>query len=722
MPPSSWSTDTTMSFDSSHSGVADISGRWLLLARLVWWAVTLLVVVVFAAALPAAFAHVQALCRTCNGPQLTSQQANQLQALGLSLPFYAAYFLALNCVFFVTYFVVACVLFWRMADNRMAFISSLFLVTFGGATFPGTLDALPSLNPTWGTLVAIARFLGIVFLSLFIYLFPDGRFVPSWIRFVALVGLLVQVPDTFFPGSLLSFSHLPRLLVFALFLAYLACPVVVQVYRYRSVSNAVQRQQTKWVVFGLTVAIAGFLGLLLLTATVGPAQKNNALAQLIVVSAYYLFFLLIPLSIGFAILRYQLWDIDIVIKRSLVYGTLTLCVTGLYILLIGSLGTLFRTTGNLLISLIAAGVVAVVFQPLRDLLQRGVNRLLYGLRDEPYVVLARLSQRLKVTLDPDAVLSTIVETVREALKLSYAAIEVKEGGNVALAASAGTPPAKEALRLPLVYQSEPVGTLLIAPRGRDEALTSADLHLLQDLADQIGIAVHTVRLTSDLRALTRDLQRSREYLVTAREEERRRLRRDLHDGLGSVLASLNWRAGAIRSLLSRDPAAADTLVVEQQQTIQAAIGDIRRLFYDLRPPALDELGLVGAIRERAMQQTTSAERDNAPGLRIDVVAPSHLPALPAAVEVAAYRIMQEALANVTHHAHAHRCSICLECSEESLQIEVTDDGIGLQAGYHAGVGLLSMRERAEELGGTCEISQALRGGTRVRACLPLSKE
>jgi signal transduction histidine kinase len=276
--------------------------------------------------------------------------------------------------------------------------------------------------------------------------------------------------------------------------------------------------------------------------------------------------------------------------------------------------------------------------------------------------------------------------------------------------------------LPLIYQTELVGELVLASRTPGETFSPADHALLADLARQAGVAAHAVRLTTDLQRLTSELQRSRTQLVTAREEERRRLRRDLHDGLGSVLASLNWRAGAIRSLLSRDPVAADTLIVEQQQTIQAAIADIRRLVYDLRPPALDELGLVGAIRERAAQQTMPAERDGAPGLRIDVVAPDHLSALPAAVEVAAYRIVQEALANVTHHAHAHRCSICLECSQETLQIEVTDDGTGLPAGYHAGVGLLSMRERAEELGGTCEISQAPGGGMRVRACFALSKE
>ncbi len=245
--------------------------------------------------------------------------------------------------------------------------------------------------------------------------------------------------------------------------------------------------------------------------------------------------------------------------------------------------------------------------------------------------------------------------------------------------------------------------------------------MLTDLARQAGIAVHAVRLTTDLQLLTKELQHSRTALVTAREEERRRLRRDLHDGLGSVLASLNWRAGALRMLLLRDPVAADALVVEQQNTIQAAIGDIRRLVYDLRPPALDELGLLGAIRERAAKQRAPTERESILGLRIEVVAPDQLPDLPAAVEVAAYRIVQEALANVVRHAQAHRCGICLSCENDLLHVEVSDDGVGLPESYHTGVGLLSMHERAAELGGTCEIAQIPEGGTCVRACLPLPK-
>jgi signal transduction histidine kinase len=314
-------------------------------------------------------------------------------------------------------------------------------------------------------------------------------------------------------------------------------------------------------------------------------------------------------------------------------------------------------------------------------------------------------------------LPTIVQTVREALKLSYAAIEVKEETTFVLAASSGTPPMKEPLRLPLVYQSNQVGTLIIAPRGRDDALTPADLRLLDDLTQQIGNAVHTVRLTSELQALTQDLQRSREHLVTTREEERRRLRRDLHDGLGPMLSAIMLNVGLVRTIYRRDPETTDAVLKQLEEEIELVIGDIRRVVYNLRPPALDELGLVGAIREY-VARFRNEEQVNKVTLKVTVEAPESLPPLPAAVEVAVYRIVQEAVNNVIRHAHAHSCSVYLHVQDDLL-IEVSDDGIGIDEAERLGVGLTSMRERAEELGGTLTIRKIAPSGTQVTACLPL---
>jgi signal transduction histidine kinase len=235
------------------------------------------------------------------------------------------------------------------------------------------------------------------------------------------------------------------------------------------------------------------------------------------------------------------------------------------------------------------------------------------------------------------------------------------------------------------------------------------MRLLEGLARQAGVAAYAVRLTTDL-------QRSRERLVAAREEERRRLRRDLHDGLGAQLAGLNVQAGSLRRLIGSNPEAAEELVVELREELHAAIAEIRRLVYGLRPPALDELGLVSALRQLAERYGSEGER-----LSVLVEAPEDLPHLPAAVEVAVYRIAQEALTNVVRHAQAKSCIVRLAVNEE-VALDIVDDGIGIPGKRTAGVGLSSMYERAAELGGRCVIESSPKGGTQVLVRLPLPKE
>ena len=217
---------------------------------------------------------------------------------------------------------------------------------------------------------------------------------------------------------------------------------------------------------------------------------------------------------------------------------------------------------------------------------------------------------------------------------------------------------------------------------------------------------------------------SRERLVTAREEERRRLRRDLHDGLGPRLGAQMLTVGAARLLVRHDPDAADAALADLEADLEDALADIRRLVYNLRPPALDDLGLVAALREGAVGYCRpTAGVDGGGGLRVTVEAPGRLPALPAAVEVAAYRIALEALTNVARHAGARHCAIRLALDEAggALCLEIVDDGVGLRPARHVGVGLVSMRERAAELGGVCAIAALPTGGTRVAARLPLAE-
>jgi signal transduction histidine kinase len=337
---------------------------------------------------------------------------------------------------------------------------------------------------------------------------------------------------------------------------------------------------------------------------------------------------------------------------------------------------------------------------------------MYGDRDDPYSALSRLGQRLQAALAPKAVLPGVVEAVAQALRLPYAALELELGGAFELAATYGRPSGGEPLRLPLVHRGETIGRLVLAPRAPGERFGRADLRLLEDLARQVAVAADAVRLTAEL-------QRSRERLVTAREEERRRIRRDLHDGLGPTLAAVALKLEAARNLFGSDPVAGEELLDELRRETQAAIADIRRLVYELRPPALDELGLVAALREQAAQLgSRPGEQVTANGLLVSVEAPHELPPLPAAVEVAAYRIAVEALTNVVRHADARACKVRLTL-DGGLEVEVSDDGKGITAHSRKGVGLNSMRERAAELGGSCTVDSGPGRGTLVRARLPL---
>ena len=420
-----------------------------------------------------------------------------------SLDFYARYEVALYIGFTVGFAAIGALIFWRKSDDRMALFASLTLIMFPAGFNSSQLATLPS---AWSFPVHFLAFLGNISIFLFFYLFPSGRFVPRCLLFL----IVFWAVDDFFP----TLPFISSFLLTVLLLVFVCSALVAQIYRYRRVSNEAQQQQTKWVVFGISIGLGVFL-VLELFLTLIPSLAQGLFINLILGTASYLALFFIPLSIGIAILRSRLFDIDLLINRTLVYGILTVIVVGLYVLVVGYLGALFGTSGNLFISLVATGLVAVLFQPLRAFLQRRVNRLLYGQRDEPYAVITRLSQRLEATLAPDEVLSTIVETVAQALKLPYVAILLKQGETFVLVARAGEL-VGDPVVLPLAYQAETIGQMHLTTRTPGEPLTSADRRLLKELARQAGLAAHAVRLTSDL-------QRSYENLEQRVEERTREL-------------------------------------------------------------------------------------------------------------------------------------------------------------------------------------------------------
>jgi signal transduction histidine kinase len=420
-------------------------------------------------------------------------------------------------------------------------------------------------------------------------------------------------------------------------------------------------------------------------AILATGDSNNALA----VEA--LGMVTLAVTAWIAVRRYGLFDTRQVLNRALVYAALSACVLGLYLAVAAVIGSVTSTAVGRPVAVLVAVLAAL---PLRDGLQRTTNRLLYGYRDDPYTALVRLGHRLEDTAASDDVLPGVARTVREALRLPYVAIRIGE-----TCIEAGRPTGDSA-QFPLIFAGETIGLLLAGRRDSDQPFTTAEGRLLSGIARQVAAAARAVSLTQDLR-------RSRERLITATEEERRRIRRDLHDGLGPGLAGVVLGLQRARRQIGSDPTAAvsqlDALTAQTQQ----AIAEVRRLVYNLRPPALDELGLLGALREQA--RTLGA---------ITVDGPSPPPVLPAAVEVAAYRIALEAMTNVSRHANAHEASVQVSI-DGALRIEITDDGTGLPDAYRAGVGITSMRERATELGGCCTIEPANPRGTVVHATIPL---
>ncbi len=544
-------------------------------------------------------------------------------------------------------------------------------------------------------------------------LFPDGRLPsPRW-RPVAIAGgawlSLATIGYALYPSDPVDFPGAERVLAVrqAIVLALLMplAPVAIgvslaSVVLRRRRATGEEREQLRWLLYALGVAVVGWaVGFTL--GALGRGDWGLGTAVLMLLPVF-----LIPVAVTVAIVNHRLYDIDVLINRTLVYGGLTAAVLAAYavVVLVASSATSAELEWRWSVLVVAA--VAIAAYPLREWMQRLVNRFMYGDRDDPARAMSRLNRRVADSLAPAGLLPAVTETVGEALRLPYVAVRL--AGAVGDPAAAYGSPRGEPRGFDLVHQGEQVGTLLVGRRSEGEQLSPADIRVLEDVARQVAGVAHTVRLAADL-------QRSREQLVLAREEERRRLRRDLHDGVGSALAGLALQAGSARQSLADDPAEARRRVSGLEHGIRDAVADIRRIVDDLRPPALDDLGLAGALRERADalvpgRATVTASLD---GVR-----------LPAAVEVAAYRIGTEALANCARHSGARHVDlgVSVEHGPDVLCVEVSDDGAGiLDGGRSSGMGLGSMRERAEELGGSCRVTTGPAGGTCVRAVLPLQR-
>jgi signal transduction histidine kinase len=560
-------------------------------------------------------------------------------------------------------------------------------------------------------------------LPLLLLLYPDGRLPDGRWRIAALLSLastallptlLLVVPSGIaearaeepVPAVFRSLDldptslPLPEAVVlplmqvaFPVALLGVVVPVASVVARYRR-SGGEERRRMRWLLWAAVVDVLVMAGTLVV-----PGDESSLALSLAVA--------LTGAAVAVGILRPRAVDIDRLLGGTLVYGGLAVGVVLLDLAVLAGAGALLGDRlGERDATLLTLLVVALVYVPLRAPLWRLVRRWVLGEREDPYRVVSGLAERLERSDGADEQLIAIAAAVAEAFRSPYVGVEVDSAVGARLVADHGRRPA--AVRaLPISYRGEEVGRLLLPRDGVRAQLMNRDERLLADVVRQAAAAARASSLAAQL-------QESREQLVTAREEERRRLRRDLHDGLGPSLGAVVLRIDTARNLVGNDPDEADRLLRSARTDVAAALADVRRLVHDLRPPALDDLGLVGAVRQQA-------ERLLAPRVTAEVTAGprTRTEDLPAAVEVAAYRIASEALANVAKHASARTCRVDLvRDADGALVVTVSDDGRGIAPGAPAGVGLVSLRERAAELGGRCTVECPATGGTVVRALLP----
>ncbi len=554
-------------------------------------------------------------------------------------------------------------------------------------------------------------------LPLLILLFPDGR-LPSgrvWrglsVTSLVLTGLLTAVLVTA-PSQVMERYHgqvlppeIARLgldpvsvalpyafwepvlaLAYASVLVSLVVPFAVMVRRY-VIADAERRAQIRWLMWAALIDMVVFL----LPLSMSPQVP----AVLLVLATAFT-----AAAVVVAVARYRLYDIDRLLSATVAYAVLAALVVLVDVAVFTLAGSLLGERES---ALAAIAIVAVLYAPLRTWLWRLVRRLVRGSRDDPYAAVSTLAERLELATDPDEQLLAVATTLAEAFRLPYVRVEIERPGGERSAVEYGSPRGP-AVSLQVAYRGEVVGRLVLCRAD----LTERDQRLLGDLVRQAAAAARASELSSDL-------QRIRARLVLAREEERRRLRRDLHDGLGPSLGAVALRIEAARNLAPSAPEQADRILEQTAAEVSGVLADVRRLVHDLRPPALDELGVLGAIAQQA-------DRFRSPSLEVRLTGDGALDTLPAAVEVAAYRIVSEALANVARHSGAARCDITLSAREGRLEVTVRDDGTGIGPEVTAGVGMISLRERAAELGGDCQVTRPPDGGTLVSARLPMSME
>jgi signal transduction histidine kinase len=622
-----------------------------------------------------------------------------------------------------------------------AFLSGYSI--FGLVTHPGSLpgpDVSAALTP-WLWVPGIG--LPGTFLLL---LFPNGR-LPSikWKPFAWLCVVALALPpvamifgprflgDSGFPhvrNPLFTHSIRPILtpLVFVIALipvCILGCAVSL-VLRFRR-STGVDRVQLKWLTTA-AAGVAGFFFVMMALSVPGiffGASSPSWLSFLGAVSPFS--FALIPVGAGFAILRYQLYDIDVVINKTVVFGVLAAFITLVYVAIVVGIGHAIGSGDkpNLGLSILATAIVAVAFQPVRERVHHFANRLVYGNRATPYEVLSRFSDKVADTYATEDVLPKMARTVAEGTGAAHAEVWLRSKGVLrsaatwpderahdsdALSLRDGQLPSFDGIdkAIPVRHQGELLGALTVTkPPG--EPLTPAEEKLLSDLASQAGLVLRNVGLTSELLQRLDELKASRQRLVAAQDQERRRLERDLHDGAQQHLVALKTRLALAQRLVERDPAKAEEMIATLEQDAGEALDTLRDLARGIYPPVLAGEGLVAALQAQASKAPVEV-----------AVRGKNIARYGQEIEAAVYFCCLEALQNIAKYANADHATITLEQRDGEVTFSVTDDGVGFDpTSTVKGSGTQNMADRVAAMGGTLTVGSTLGAGTAVSGSLPV---
>jgi signal transduction histidine kinase len=584
---------------------------------------------------------------------------------------------------------------------------------------------------------------GAVLLCVLVVFFPNGRLPsPRWrwiIRFIIALSVLVTAGTLVNTGSTTLSPLLPNVpspinvpgfsggsngvgaasafINFApIFLLVVTVAAVVT--RFRSATGD-ERRQLKWFAYVAGAAIAAVLSSYLFPGSIGNSIAGAAFGIGLGVA--------IPLTVGLAVMKYGLYDIDVFISRAIVYGTLAALITAVYVGIAVGIGTLVGSGGrpNLGLSILATAIVAIGFQPVRERVQRVANRLVYGQRATPYEVLSEFSGRVAETYSAEDVLPRMARVLRDGTGAESATVWLRSGDQLrAVATDPPTGDGHAALKLngnalpamtlsdravAVDHQGELLGALSVVKR-RGEWLTPLEIKLIDDLAHQAGLVLKNVGLTDELMQRLEELRTSRQRLVHAQDEERRRLERNLHDGAQQHLVAFKVKLGLAQTLAQRDPEKARDTVRQLKADADEALETLRDLARGIYPPLLADKGLKAALESQARKSMVPVAVDA-----------DDLTRYSQDVEAAIYFCCLEAIQNTQKYARAALITISIRTGDGTLNFNVTDDGCGFDMGSTTrGAGLGNMEDRLDALGGSLTVSSQPGRGTRLAGALPIA--